>query len=156
MTNAADSMELPSSDLLAGFNDEERRRLGSFGKFRTYPAEEKVIREGRQQDCLFFLLKGLLHAVHEARGGHTPLGAIRAGEWFGEMNIFDPRSAAATVIARRDSRVWVISRAKLEEFLNQYPVLGCQLLLGVAEVLARRVRELDEKINATWEIGQVE
>lgn len=105
------------------------------------------------QECLYFLIQGVLHAVHKVQSGVTPLGTIKDGEWFGEINIFDPKVSSAMVVAHTDSQVWRISRSKLEEFLNSHPELGCQLLLGVAEVLARRTRGLVAKLNATWELS---
>mgnify|MGYP001583731316 FL=1 len=57
------------------------------------------------------------------------------------------------VAARTPSLVWCISRARLEEFLNTCPTLGCLLLLGIAEVLARRTRGLVARLNAAWEIS---
>jgi CRP-like cAMP-binding protein len=56
-------------------------------------------------------------------------------------------------VARSESQVWYISRSKLEEFLNVSPALGCQLILSAAEVLARRIRGVLAKLNATWELS---
>ena len=139
--------------VLAAFDENERRALTGFGEFVSYPAEKIVIREGESQNCLYFLLKGVVHALHKVKGGTTPVGAIREGEWFGEVNIFDPDRASAMVVARTDARMWRISRSRLEEFLNAHPPLGCMVLLGAAEVLARRTRALVTKLNATWELS---
>jgi CRP-like cAMP-binding protein len=69
------------------------------------------------------------------------------------INIFDPKSSSAMVVAHVESQAWSISRPKLEEFLNNHPELGCLLLLGVGEVLARRTRDMVAKLNATWELS---
>ena len=139
--------------MLSAFDEEERQLLGSYGKFVRYRPEDAVIREGGRQDNLYYLIRGLLHAVHNVSDGATPVGAIRDGEWFGEINIFDPQSASATVISRSDALVWRMSRARLEDLLNEHPVLGCQLLLSVSELLAQRIRTVLGKLNATWEIS---
>jgi CRP-like cAMP-binding protein len=91
--------------------------------------------------------------VHETDTGPVPVGGISEGEWFGEINIFDADVASATVVARRESQVWYISRSKLEAFLNDEPALGCQLILGAAEILAHRIRGVLAKLNATWELS---
>ena len=144
---------LPPSGVLGAFEEADRRTLTAYGQFIRYRPGQVVIHEGESQDCLFMLLDGRLEAVHEARKGTTPIGSIEAGEWFGEVNIFDPAKASARVDARSDSVVWRISRPRLEEFLNASPTLGCLLLLGVAEGLARRARGLLAKLNATWELS---
>jgi len=144
---------LPACGVLSAFDEKDRRTLTAYGQFLRYRAEQILIKEGETQDCLYMLVDGVLHALHKVRGGATPLGAIQPGEWFGEINILDPNKASAMVVARTDSWVWRMSRAKLEEFLNNCPTLGCLLLLGVAEVLARRTRSLVAKLNAAWEIS---
>jgi len=148
-----DCSVLPPSEMLAGFDSDDRERLSSFGRFIIFEAGQRLIREGHDQDRLYFPLVGTLNVVHEVADGFTPVGVINAGEWFGEINIFDAAVASATVIAKTECQVWYMSRAKLEAFLNEYPELGCQLILSVAEVLARRVRDVLGKLNATWELS---
>lgn len=144
---------LPASNVLANFSGEERSILSGFGTFINLKAQQIVVKEGEPQESLYFLMEGLVHAVHKIKGGLAPLGSIRAGEWFGEINIFDPQAATAMCVAHMDSRVWAISRDRLEEFLNSYPSLGCMLLLAVSEILAKRTRGMIKKLNATWEIS---
>lgn len=144
---------LPECALLAGFEEQDRHALTTHGRFISFKSGEVVIRESEKQECLYLLISGSLRAVHNVDGGKTPLGSIESGEWFGEINIFDPNTASAMVVAHMDSQAWYITRAQLEEFLNERPQLGCQLLLGVGEVLARRTRDLTVKLNASWEIS---
>ncbi len=138
--------ELPSAGLLAELDTEERRLLSSYGTFKALKEGDVVIRERDRQDSLYFVISGTLHATHEDNGKRVLLGRIPAGQWFGEVNIFDPASASATVTVREYTQLWQISRADLEEYLNRYPNAGSRLLLGIAGVLARRVRQLDSKL----------
>lgn len=144
---------LPACDLLAGFEEPGRRALTAYGQFHAFKPGQVVIREKENQDRLYLLIRGELRALHRLKGGMTPLGVIRPNEWFGEINIFDPQVASAMVMAHSDSQAWSIGRSGLEAFLNAQPALGCQLLLGVGEVLARRARGLVAKLNATWELS---
>ena len=145
--------ELPVCTMLAGFKKANRHALSTYGEFLVFKTDEIIIREKEEQNCLYFVVSGVVHAVHKVKKGATPLGAIKEGEWFGEINIFDPSLSSAMVVARTESHVWRISRPKLEEFLNSNPSLGCQLLLSIAEVLARRTRKLVNKVNAIWELS---
>ena len=145
--------ELPICTMLAGFKKDNRHALSQYGEFLIFKTDEVIIQEKEEQDCLYFVVSGMVHAVHKQEESSSLLGSIKEGEWFGEINIFDPRMSTATVVARTECRVWRISRSKLEEFLNSNPSLGCQLLLSIAEVLAHRARELVNKVNATWELS---
>ena len=144
---------MPESAPLAAFDEEDRRILTGYGEFVDFKADRVLVKEGQRQESLYFLVSGVIHAVHKIRGGLAPLGTIKSGEWFGEINILDPHEATATCVAHMDGRAWSITRNSLEQFLNDHPSLGCMLLLGVAEVLAKRARGLINKVNATWEIS---
>ncbi len=148
-----DRVVLPPSDMLAGYEKEDLQELSGYGRFIVFNAGDVIMKEGKEQNRLAFLVAGGLDVVHETDTGAVPVGAISEGEWFGEINIFDADVASATVVAHSESQVWYISRGKLEEFLNASPALGCQLILGAAEVLARRIRGVLAKLNATWEIS---
>lgn len=140
-------------ETLARFNLERRLELSRYGDFFAVGPGETLIEENEAQDSLYFLIEGGLQAVHGTEDGATPVGVIRKHEWFGEINIFDPSTASARVVARVQSKVWRISRSMLEGFINENPVLGCQLLLDVAQVLARRTRKVLGTLNAQWELG---
>ncbi len=148
-----DRVVLPPSEMLAGYDDDDLRALSAYGRFIIFSRDDVIIKEGNEQNRLCFLVAGGLDVVHETETGRVPIGTISEGEWFGEINIFDADVASATVVARSESQVWYISRGKLEEFLNASPALGCQLILGAAEVLARRIRGVLAKLNATWELS---
>lgn len=144
---------LPDCPLLSAFDEPDRAELAGYGDFLSFEAGRTVIGEGQEQESLYLLTRGRLNAVHKTKDGEAPLGTIREGEWFGEINIFDPDKSSAMVVAHMDSTMWRISRSSFEEYLNANPLLGCHVLLGIGEVLARRTRELTTKLNATWEIS---
>lgn len=142
--------ELPACELLTNFSKEERQALSAFGTFFLLQQGEVVIEEHAQQDCLYFLILGRLQARHRGEGGQVkPLGIISAGEWFGEVNIFHPWTSSAEVMSLEPGKVWRITRMDLETYLNQAPALGCLLLLGVGEVLAKRIRKLTSSFVVT-------
>ena len=81
------------------------------------------------------------------RGGHPVLlGKIGRGETIGEINLLDPNKASATVTAVEFSQVWMITRQSLEDFMNEYPLPAAHLLVGIGKTLARRLRDVNEKI----------
>ena len=144
---------LPECELLSAFSEDERKALTGYGSFGAYAKGDTVIAEDRPQNALHLLVAGKLKAMHHTVRGEVPLGSIAAGEWFGEINMLDPQVASARVIAQSDAVTWAMDRTRLEDFLNEHPSLGCQLLLGVGEILARRTRAVTDKLNATWEIS---
>lgn len=139
-----DKPDLPSLGPLAILSDKERGILQFYGDFADFKAHQTIIRQDSDQDSLFFVIEGRLHAVRGEEDNWLVLGEINTGEWFGEIAMLDPQqqSASASVISYEDSRVWSISREQLEAYLNDYPVEGCGLLISLASTLSRRARDL--------------
>lgn len=140
---------LPATGPLSALSQAERDLISSFGELLVFTKDHDIIIEGREQDHLYYLIDGLLHAtVRMPRAKEcTLLGRIEAGEWFGEVNIFNPAAASATVTAKTRAQVWRISRGGLEQLLNQQTSLGAHLLMGLAEQLAQRLRAADERLQ---------
>ena len=136
---------LPESSLLEQFDAADRTVLSSFGEFLTYEPDAVLITEGGDQDFLYLVVDGTLHASTQRESGRNLLGRINAGEWFGEINVIDPGTASATVIARTYTCVWRISRSGIEKYINEYPLHGAQILLSISTQLAKRLRGVNER-----------
>ena len=111
-------------------------------EFHLADQREVLITQGNSQGRLFFILSGLLHAVRRDGDREVLLGTIRSGEWVGEVDLFDPVSAMCSVIVVERVQYWAISRPNLEEFINNYPQAGMQLVISLASVLSKRLRSV--------------
>ncbi len=138
--------ELPSMGIVAPLGDDDRRLLSSYGEFLPAAPNKTIIREGEEQDSLFFVISGLLHATVERAGRSTLLGRIRAGETLGEVNIFTAGAASASVTAVEYSQIWRIDRTMLEDFINEHPLAAAHLLVGIATTLSKRLRETNDRL----------
>ena len=105
----------------------------------------RVIEKGHEQDSLFFVISGMLHAIGKKNGRDVLLGRISPGETIGEINMFDPAKASATVKSVEFSQVWRIDREALENFMNDLPLPAAHLLIGIATNLSRRLRTTNER-----------
>lgn len=130
--------QLPAVGLVDSLSAEDRALLSSYGQFNYVPEGTVLIEQGEPQEFLYFLISGNLHAKSSDR--EILLGKIRGGEWFGEINIFDPAAALATVVAIDDSQIWRITRSELQQFFEHYPTPAFQLTVGIATGLSRRLR----------------
>lgn len=136
---------LPESTLLEALDEANRIVLSSFGEFLTYDPNAILITEGGEQDFLYFVIEGTLHAATQR--GKSLLGRITEGEWFGEVNVIDPGTASATVTARTYTCVWRISRSGMEKYINKYPLHGAHILLSISIQLAKRLRGVNERFG---------
>ena len=72
---------------------------------------------------------------------------MKGGDTIGEVNIFDPGKASASVVSKSSvSQVWKIDRSSLERFLESNPEAAPRLLVNVATQLSKRLRKTNEKV----------
>lgn len=130
---------LPPAGFLAKLSPKDRQALALRGERRRAAAGATIIREGESSGSLALLLSG----KWEARKGasNVVVGTIGAGEWVGEVNVFDPAGAICSVVAAVDSEYWEITRDAFEKFINDSRSAGSTLLVSLAATLGARVRQ---------------
>ena len=149
------SPQLPAVGLVADLTKEDRDTLSSYGSFHIANPGYILIAEGLPHGKLFLIISGLLHARRHDEGKDILLGTINQGEWVGEVDLFDPASAVCSVIAIEPSQFWVITREDLEDFINNYPAAGIQILIGVAATLGRRLRGVTKLLADQSELHSI-
>ena len=140
------SPHLPAVGLVSQLSKDDRDTLSSYGSFHLAQPGETLIHEGESHGKLFFIINGLLHACSNHDGHNVLLGTINQGEWVGEVDLFDPSSAVCSVVTIESAQYWVIARADLEDYINNYPQAGIQLLIGLAGTLSGRLRGVTSKL----------
>ena len=72
-------------------------------------------------------------------GGEHQLGTLKAGEFFGEMAIFEGETRSATVRAVGDARVLEVDKKTVERRLQDNPHLAVNML----KTMSSRLRAAD-------------
>ena len=117
-------------------------RGGGWLAQRAYPAGATVVREGEPGDEAFIVTQGSCEAVKEGGEGTVSLRVMGPGAVFGEAALLASQPRTATVVAREDLTVLVVSRQALEHelFLDSWS--------GVfVRALAERFRDLDHQLD---------
>jgi len=148
MSEEFNSPQLPASGLLTGLDETDRLALSTYGDFVPVHAGQLLIEEGNQQDALYFVISGTLHVHTDKDGKRSLIARIGAGESIGEINLFDPGTASASVTAQTFSQVWKATRHDFEAFVQAYPEVGEHILVALVGELSRRIRFLNGKLIA--------
>ena len=120
---------MPSlTPLLANFNANELTLLSSFGDSRSYQKDDVVITQGEENDHLYLVLKGKIEVLQEVDGVDQVVAVLEAGDSLGEVSIFDPGPASATVRAASEAEVWLITRDSLDGLHAANPKVAYRLL----------------------------
>jgi CRP/FNR family transcriptional regulator, cyclic AMP receptor protein len=129
---------------LPRFRPEDLKSLAAEGIVRSYRSRTVLVSEGDESDSFYIILSGRVKVfVSDAHGKEIVLATEGPGDYFGEMAL-DDRPRSASVITLEPSRISVISRAKLLEFIATQPGFA----LDLVHKLIRRIRILTDSVKS--------
>ncbi len=144
--------DFPALGFAKELSEEERKDLGSIGDFVVAETGQTIIEEGNPQESLFLVISGTVHVQTNAGGRNILLSSLRAGDTIGEMNMFDPGVASATVVANDFSVLFSITREKLEDFMKTHPQATARMLISISTLLSKRLRQTNEKVAVSQQV----
>lgn len=146
--------ELPPVGIVTELEAGDRALLGDYGEFLPAQPGQTLIQAGDDQQHLYLVISGLLHVTIMVEGRTKLVARVEAGETLGEVNVFDPMKASATVVAQDFSQIWRANRDDIDLFVKAYPDPGAILLSGIITVMCRRIRHMNDKLadNESMEI----
>ena len=110
-------------------------------------AGQNVLREGDNPSGLFLLMKGTVEILKRTRdGGTQSLGTVEAPTVLGEMSLLTARPRSATVVSVTDCDFFLLTTLQFERLIASESIAAYKLIGTIAEVLATRVKRLDEKV----------
>lgn len=148
MTEDFNAPQLPATGLLQGLSSDDRGLLSGYGEFLPIQEGQCLIEEGNDQNALYFVISGILHVHTDKDNKHTLIARIGPGESIGEINLFDPGKASASVTAQSFTQIWKATRHDFEAFVQAYPDVGEHLLVALVTELSKRIRYLNGKLLA--------
>ncbi len=146
MSSSSPLLTLPAVGFLTELESSHREFLASFGEFVRPNSGDTVIEEGNVQNCLHLILSGMLHVVTTAGGRSLLVATLGAGDSLGEINVFDPGSASASVIARSECLIWRITSEELAAFFAADSEGGVKLTQGLLRIASKRIRAMNAKL----------
>jgi len=139
---------LPRTGILAFLDDDGRQRLAGYGGAIETTPGQYLIREGEPNTKLYVVLTGMFNVSTTAKGKAVHLDTVCEGDCLGEIAIFHPANASATVTSLLAGKLWVIDAAALQEFLLAWPEDGCAAVLGIDIILSRRLKRANLLIRS--------
>jgi CRP-like cAMP-binding protein len=126
--------------LLAGLNDEQLDQFLHLMQVGTVPAGTHLVRQNEPANAMHLLLEGELRARANVEGRDTSIGTLGAGEFFGELSLFDQGPRTAEITASQESTVMKIPAADFEKLTHEKPELAAPFLFALTKTLAARIR----------------
>ncbi|MFZ7126214.1 MAG: cyclic nucleotide-binding domain-containing protein [Desulfobacterales bacterium] len=123
---------------LGPFGEKELRSLLKQSKIRKYRAGETIIREGRIDTWIYFLVYG---RVTIEKDGELIARIDRQGDTIGEMSILDRSNRSASAIAETDTVCLATDTRYIDRLTGLDRMVFCAVLYRIiAEILADRLR----------------
>jgi CRP-like cAMP-binding protein len=128
---------LHSVPMFARCSPEQLDRVADSGTALSTKQGGDIVREGDPGDDFYLITSGTAQVLRHGK----EVGHLGAGDYFGELSLFDPAPRNATVTATSDVSVVALSRTNFSKVLDEVPALRDALLHG----MAHRIHELDAK-----------
>ena len=96
-----DSDPLRAVSFLRNLTDEELASFASLLTPRKCQPRERIIEEGTPVTALYIICDGVVHVRRLAQKREMLLGRLGVGGFFGEINLFDPGVATASIYAMK-------------------------------------------------------
>ncbi len=111
---------------------------------RIYAANEYVFFQGDPGIGLYLIIRGEILITEEMNGERFDLSLLTRGDFFGELALLDDEKRSASAIALKDSQLAVIFKPDLDEFVETHSKDGIQILRGISQIVATRLRNLNQ------------
>jgi CRP/FNR family transcriptional regulator, cyclic AMP receptor protein len=136
---------------LRPLSEEDLAAFGNLLIARECKSGERILEEGTPPDSFSIICDGVVHVRRRANSREMLMGRIGAGSFFGEINLFDPGVATASIVAMKRVQLAVISYADFRNFMEERPRAGYLIASGLMGELARRLRMTSARlVNAVF------
>ncbi|WP_428558999.1 MAG: cyclic nucleotide-binding domain-containing protein [Solidesulfovibrio sp. DCME] len=140
---AALAARLATLKLGEAFEQDEIDTLAGYLLESAFPAGTVVIQEGRKANSLAFIEDGVVTIQKEDTGApERHIIELSRDAVIGEIAFFDNAPRSATVVARTDVRLLVLTREDFDAMVEASPRLAIKILFCIGQVLSRRLRQV--------------
>jgi CRP-like cAMP-binding protein len=110
---------------------------------RIYTHGEDVVRQGETGESMYVVQSGRVEVIQLAEDGSAQhLAFLEAGDFFGEMSVFEKEVRSATVRASGEARVLQIDKKTLLRRIREDLLLAVNLL----KTMSHRIRYLNAEV----------
>jgi hypothetical protein len=126
--------------ILGAMSDDQLERFAQFVEVEKVPQWSVIVKQGDPGDSMYFILEGELRARVNVLGQETILATLGAGDFFGDVSLFDRGPRSADVVANSDSLVVKFSAAAFDKLATEAPDIATHFLRAVGRTLSARIR----------------
>lgn len=126
--------------ILADFTDTQLMEFVQFMEVMSVKQFTQIVQQGQLGQAMYLVLEGELRVRLMISGKESILATLGAGEFFGEMSLFDEAPRSTDVVANVDSLLIKIELEHFNHLVHVAPELGAKFLYAIGKTLAARIR----------------
>ncbi len=141
-----DFESLRAIPFLRELNDQELSTFASLLTTRECKPGERILEEGTPPDTFYIIADGVIHVRRRANTRELLLARLGAGGFFGEINLFDPGLATASIYTIKPTRLMCISYSQFHAFMDENLRAGYKISSGLMAEMSRRLRATSARL----------
>lgn len=129
--------------IFSGLGVSELGAIATVTETAQFPANKTVIKEGEPGEEVFLIIAGAV-SVHKQGNEkkEIQLDAMKEGDYFGEMALFEETERSATIRTTAPSRFLILHKQEFNELVREYP----RIALQICTALSQRLRNLQSRV----------
>jgi CRP-like cAMP-binding protein len=132
--------------ILRDLDDIELQAFYDLLEFKEVPPKERILEEGTTVTHLYIIFDGAVHIRRLAQKREMLMGRLGPGGFFGEINMFDPGVATASIYAVQRTLLAMVDYDKLRAFLAANPAAGYKIVSAMMTETVRRLRQTSARL----------
>jgi CRP-like cAMP-binding protein len=144
---------LRTVSILRQLSDDELRAFCDLLRPQDFKARDRIIEEGTVVKNFYIVADGIVHIRRLAGKREMLLGRLGPGGFFGEINLFDPGIATASIYAMKPTRLAIVDYESFHKYMTDSPSTGYKIVSSMMKEMARRLRQTSARLvnTAYWE-----
>jgi CRP-like cAMP-binding protein len=126
--------------VLGSMTTDKLERVARILGIRTVKPLDVIVKQDAPGDSMFLILEGEVRVRQMIKGVEKTLTVIPAGEFFGELSLFDHSPRSADVVAVKTCKLIEVGGESLRALERSAPDVAAEFLFAVGKTMARRIR----------------
>jgi CRP-like cAMP-binding protein len=133
--------------IFAGLSDDQLAKFIKYMETKSVKQFTEVVRQGEPGDAIFWILQGEVRVRMMIGGKESILVVLSAGDFFGEVSLFDHGARSADVVANEDSVLLRMGARSFEKMVEEAPDVAAPFLFAMGKTLTSRIRADNKRFS---------
>jgi len=135
---------LKKSPLFSTMRTSDLRAIAEIAEELTFEKGGEIVRENDVGDSMYIIREGSVKITKLAGERQVELAQLGAGDFFGDMAMFDAEVRSASAVAGEACTLLRIDSGSLKDVLLDYPAIAVEFL----KIFVKRLRKANAAIQA--------